>query len=304
MTSATSTPPYRGRFAPTPSGPLHLGSLLTALASYLEARQAGGRWLLRIDDLDTPRCPPGAADTIRRQMEAYGLLWDEREYLQSEHLDAYRDAVSRCCATLGCFHCQCTRARLKQESLPGLDEPVYAGTCRTLGAQAGGALRVRAGTGSLGFHDSLQGWQQRDRSSQLGDFVIQRADGIYGYPLACAVDEHAMGITHVVRGADLLGASFRQILLMQALGTCPPQYLHLPVLCGPDGRKLSKQNHAPALDPQSASRQIFTCLRLLGQQPPDALLDAPPALLLDWSCAHWQRAALPQQSRLSLTQAQ
>lgn len=284
--------PYRGRFAPTPSGPLHLGSLLTALASYLQARRRGGAWLLRIDDLDRARCPAGMTDQILRQLGAHALQWDEAPRRQSEHLDAYRDALETLRRQGLLYACTCTRAALKTSSPPGPDGPVYPGTCRAAGA-ARGSLRARVPAGRLCFDDAWQGRQCCDLRSEIGDFVARRADGVPSYQLACAVDEHAQRITEVVRGADLLGSTFQQRWLMLQLGIAPPTCRHLPVLVDAQGRKLSKQNRAAPVTGADASLNLVRCLRALGQEVAPGLERAAPAEVLARAVAQWDAARVP-----------
>lgn len=292
---------YRGRFAPTPSGPLHLGSLFTALACYLQAKLQGGDWLLRIDDLDTARNAPGASDTILRQLEAHALHWDGTPYYQSQHVEVYAQALSRLRAAGQVYPCSCTRQQLRQTGLPGPDDRVYAGTCRDNPPGSGAyALRLRTGSGTLHCDDPWQGPQQREISSQIGDFVLWRADGQPSYQLACAVDELTLGITEVVRGADLIGSTFRQLRLQQLLGLQSPAYRHLPVLQDRSGLKLSKQNHALALERAQAGDNLLHCLRLLGQQPPQSLQGAAPPAIVDWARGHWQPAAVPAHSGIAL----
>jgi glutamyl-Q tRNA(Asp) synthetase len=286
--------PYRGRFAPTSSGPLHLGSLLTALASWLQARQAGGAWLLRIDDLDRERCRPEHADTILRQLEAHGLLWDEPPRLQSRHVTEYEAAFGHLHRQGLLYPCACSRAQLAQDSRPGIDGPVYAGTCRDHAVMSEHpSWRLRAGTGQLQLHDPWQGGLRRDLAADIGDFVVKRADGQIGYQLACVVDEAAQGVSEVVRGADLIGSSFRQQYLQGRLGLPSPAYRHLPVLAGPDGRKLSKQNHARPIDAAHAADNLRYCLELLGQAPPAELAGAASSEVLRWGLAQWNAAAVP-----------
>lgn len=262
---------YRGRFAPTPSGPLHLGSLATALASFLAARQAGGRWLLRIDDIDGPRCKPEHVTTILRQLDAHGLHWDEAERYQSQHLPAYEAAFQHLRQDGHCYRCSCTRARLAETSATGIDGPVYPGTCRSLSiVDSPGisvAWRVRVGAGEIALEDPLHGVIRRDLARDVGDFVIRRSDGRIGYQLACVVDEREQGITEVVRGADLIGSSLRQQLLMQHFGHAVPRYLHVPVLIDAFGQKLSKQNHAAPIHAEAAAQNLIRGLTLLGQIP-------------------------------------
>jgi len=206
---------YRGRFAPTPSGPLHLGSLLTALASWLDARAAGGHWLLRIDDLDQARCPPGAESRILRQLEDHGLFWDEPPRYQSAHLAQY-ETMRESLRDLGLLYaCSCTRATLMRTATQGPDGPVYPGTCRMAPVSRRDAralsLRFAVPNERSRFIDRIQGEMTRDNRSEIGDFAVWRSDGIAGYHLACVVDDVAQGITHIVRGADLLGASFSSV---------------------------------------------------------------------------------------------
>lgn len=298
----TDPRPYRGRFAPTSSGPLHLGSLLTALASWLQARQAGGAWLLRIDDLDTERCRPEHADAILRQLEAHGLLWDEPPRVQSRHVAEYEAAFERLHDLGLLYPCACTRAQLAQDSLPGVDGPLYAGTCRDRGVVSERpSWRLRAGAGSLHLHDPWQGELRRDLQADIGDFVIRRADGQIGYQLACIVDEAAQGISEVVRGADLIGSSFRQRYLQGLLRLAAPAYRHLPVLLGADGRKLSKQNHAQPINAIHAGDNLYYCLTLLGQAPPAVLRGTAPDEILRWAQQNWDPQRLPNGATLAPT---
>ncbi len=287
---------YRGRFAPTPSGALHLGSLVTALAGYLQARSQQGLWLLRMDDLDRPRCVAGADTEILRQLEAHGLHWDEPVRYQSAHEDDYRAALESLRANDVLYPCHCTRNQLAHDSFTGPDGPVYSGRCRKTVAWAEPhALRLKlAPRMTLSLDDGWQGSMVRRSRRDIGDFVVRRADGQIAYQLACVVDEAAMGITEVVRGADLIGSSFRQIALMQQLGHTAPRYRHLAVLVDRNGRKLSKQNHAAAIRNQNASENLVTCLRLLAQNPPpDSLCLETPETLMRWAIRHWNPGLVP-----------
>lgn len=295
VTAITSA--YRGRFAPTPSGPLHLGSLFTALASWLAARQAGGEWHLRIDDLDRPRVVAGAEDVILHQLEAHGLHWDGPLVRQSAHEPEYRAALDQLTANGWLYACTCTRAVLSATSLVGPDGPVYAGTCRArtsphVGAPA--AQRLRIPDGLLHWQDGVQGLVQRTLPQDAGDCVLRRADGQIGYHLACALDELRMGITEVVRGADLLGATVHQQALLKALALPPPRYAHVPVLLAADGRKLSKQNGAAALDTPAAavSRQLLFCLHAMQLVPPTELVGASAEAILQWAVPQWHALRL------------
>lgn len=284
----TAAPPYRGRFAPTPSGPLHLGSLVTALGSFLQAKARLGKWLLRIDDLDTPRVIPGAEARILGQLEAHGLLWDEALRRQSVHVEEYRHYL-HALETRGLLYwCDCTRARLKTESAEGPDGAVYSGRCRNrVPPLEHGALRLKLSAATLALFEPGKGMQHRNVERDVGDFVLQRSDGQIAYQLASAVDEQAMGITEVVRGADLLGSSFRQLYLADRLGFDPPAYRHLPVIADTGGRKLSKQNGAIAIAESEASRNLHKALALLGQEPLQRLSTATVHELIAWAVAHW-----------------
>lgn len=285
---------YRGRFAPTPSGPLHMGSLFTALASYLQARAHGGRWLIRVDDLDTPRNVAGADSVILQQLESHGLEWDEIPHYQTQHLQEYRDALNTLSRQQRLYPCTCTRAELALTSIEGPDGPVYAGTCRGKAIGPGKhSLRLRVADEQLDFEDLLLGHQTRHLPREIGDFVVQRSDGILGYQLACAVDEASQGITEVIRGSDLLDSTFRQLHIQDLLELPHARYGHLPLLVWPNGKKLSKQNHADPIDASNASRNLQQCLVALGQTPPAALAGAPPNELLAWATKHWQITEIP-----------
>lgn len=291
MTVHAPASSYRGRFAPTPSGPLHLGSLMTALASWLEARAHDGVWLLRIDDLDSLRCVAGAEAHIREQLERHGLYWDEMPRYQSAHRGEYLATLDTLRAQNRLYACRCTRAELAASSRPGPDGAVYAGTCRD--AQLTGsehALRFRVDDTTLRFVDGGHGLLTRELHNEVGDFVVQRRDSIFGYHLACTVDERAQRISNVVRGADLIGPTFAQLHLMQALAWPPPRYHHVPVMLDTNGLKLSKQNHARPIDASRAGRNLWDCLNSLQQQPPLALREADPATILGWAQTRWRIA--------------
>lgn len=295
------TAPYRGRFAPTPSGPLHAGSLVTALAGWLDARAARGRWLLRIDDLDKARCPPGMEATILRQLELHGLTWDEAPRHQSRHIEAYHAALQTLDAAGRVYRCRCTRAQLLREAGHGADGPVYSGRCRELGIADGRvSLRLRMGSGSVRLDDPVFGTLTRDLQQDIGDPVLKRSDGVIGYHLACVVDETAQHISHVVRGADLIGASLAQHRLMQDLQRSPPRYAHVPLLVDARGNKLSKQNHAAPLDDRHPAANLHDALLLLGQSPPAALDRASVTELLDWAVAHWDARRIPRDAQVRL----
>lgn len=284
-----------GRFAPTPSGPLHMGSLVTAVGSFLAARTAGGRWVIRVDDLDSARNQADAETTILRQLEAHGLEWDGTIRRQSDHLPEYLAALTGLRRQGRLYACRCTRIELARMSLPGPDELVYSGVCRdrNLG-ESGAALRIRVPPELLRLDDIARGPIVRVLDRDVGDFVLRRRDGQIAYQLACAVDEAAQGITEVVRGADLLGSSFRQIHLMHCLGLPVPSYRHLPLVLDSAGRKLSKQNHAQALDLQRPAANLVWALAFLGQPVPAVLQQGSAHEILAYASIHWSPAAAQQ----------
>ena len=281
---------YRGRFAPTPSGPLHLGSLIAALGSYLDARAAQGEWLVRIEDIDPPRCPPGAADTILQQLEAFGLHWDGDVCWQHQRGEAYAQALEKLKAQGLAYPCSCSRKQWR-------DHAIYPGWCRN-GVQAPGqpvAWRLRSDLGQrpVNWQDRLFGTQTHE-PAEYGDVVLQRKDGLWAYQLAVVVDDAHQGITDVVRGIDLLDNTPWQRQLQVALGYPQPRYLHLPLVVTQEGQKLSKQNLAPALadNTHAIRQQLFKALQLLDQSPPAELANATVSEQLAWAIEHWQVAKL------------
>lgn len=283
---------YTGRFAPSPTGPLHFGSLVSALASYLDARSHQGVWLVRIDDIDPPREVPGAADTILGQLEAHGLLWDGEVIWQSSRGATYDAALGELARRGLLFACDCNRKRLME--LGG----IYDGRCRDRGLPldtAGLAWRVRVPdhTSPACFDDLFQGPQHFDLHRDSGDFVLRRKDHLYAYQLATACDEIDFGITHVIRGADLLDSSARQHYLIELLGGHAPVYGHIPAAMSGDGQKLSKQNHARAIANVLAAENLRQALDWLGLPPPENLSNAPVTTLIAWAVAHWHREQVP-----------
>ncbi len=254
---APPTPaPYRGRFAPSPTGPLHLGSLATALGSWLDARAHGGKWLVRIEDVDTPRTIPGADQIILQQLQACGLEWDEEVVWQSQRTPFYQEALNRLIEKEEVYACQCSRKQIEEVlqqrgiHLKPNEELVYPGTCRERGLEfEHHAIRIGLPTAcQIEFIDRRLGTQSQNLKQEVGDFVLRRADGLFTYQLAVVVDDDKQGITYVVRGADLLSNTARQIYLQQCLGYSTPNYLHLPLVTNPAGEKLSKQTRASSID--------------------------------------------------------
>jgi glutamyl-Q tRNA(Asp) synthetase len=291
---------YRGRFAPTPSGPLHFGSIVAALGSWLDARSHGGEWHVRIDDLDPPRVAPGAADAILAMLDRLGLWWDGPVVRQGTRAPRYAAALGHIQGLAHVYPCTCSRKAIAAAELPGIEGPRYPGTCRDRPDRARGhpALRLDVRGAVIEFVDLLQGTVRQALESAVGDFVLRRADGVYSYHLACVVDDAAAGFTHVVRGADLIDATARQIHLQRLLGFAALQYLHLPVALDASGVKLSKQSRAEAIDPDRARHALAAALTFLGHAPPVELASASPAELLAWASAHWDRNRLPARKAL------
>lgn len=288
-------PEYRGRFAPSPTGPLHFGSLVAAVASYLEARVRGGEWLVRMEDVDTPRTVPGAADDILRTLEALGMTWDGDVLYQSARSDAYRAAFERLQRAGKVYPCACSRREIADSAVFGIESYVYPGTCRHGLAQGREARSWRVLTGGpvVAFTDAIQGLVAHDLERDIGDFVLYRADSVYAYQLAVVVDDADQGITHVVRGADLLDSTPRQIYLQRLLGYATPYYAHVPVAVNAARQKLSKQTLAPAIDLTKASAALVGALGFLRQSPPDALRRARVAEVWAWARANWRLQRVP-----------
>ena len=275
-----------GRFAPSPTGPLHFGSLVAAVASWLDARAAGGRWRVRMEDLDRPRVQPGAAGEILRTLDALGLVWDGEVLYQSARAALYREALEK--LERHTYWCGCSRREIADSSL-GLavdGARIYPGACR--GGVAPGktprALRVRVPEEEIRFVDRVQGPQAQRLSRDVGDFVLYRADGQFAYQLAVVVDDAAQGITDVVRGADLLDSTARQIFLQRLLGAPTPRYLHVPVAVNALGEKLSKQTGAKPIDARRAGEEIGAALAFLGQ---------PASRSLEEAARQWNPALIP-----------
>lgn len=283
-----SSQPYRGRFAPSPTGPLHMGSLIAAIASFLDARKNNGSWLLRIDDLDPPREPVGAADTILRSLERHGLLWDEEILWQSKRTAAYEAALTQLRQQNQLFQCDCSRKSLGPTG-------ACAGNCRARQDRVVAPSAMRISTQQACqpvFHEVLQVIADDERRPLPSDFIVRRRDGLYAYQLAVVVDDAYQGVTHIVRGSDLLDTTTRQVYLQGALGLATPQYCHVPVITNPEGKKFSKQHHAPALDDSAATGNLRIALRFLCQeQPPSDLKNCKQ--ILHFASARWTLDLIP-----------
>lgn len=281
---------YRGRFAPSPTGPLHFGSLVAAVASWLDARAAGGEWLVRIEDVDTPRTVPGAADDILRTLDAFALHWDGDVVWQSRRTALYEDALARLRALGATYRCKCSRREISDSGLVGPEGTIYPGTCRHLhlGVDIPTERFDVAGT-RIAFHDRAQGAIEQDLERDIGDFVVRRRDGLHAYQLAVVVDDAAQQVSDVVRGADLLWSTPRQVALQRRLGYPTPRYLHVPIATNERGEKLSKQTLAPALEARHAPEALRAALAFL-HQPPAAGETAGE--ILAQATAVWNPAAI------------
>ena len=286
---------YRGRFAPSPTGPLHFGSLVAAVGSYLEAHVHGGEWLVRIEDLDRPRVAPGVAQDILRTLEAFGMQWHGTVAFQSTRSDAYHAALHELRQRGRVYACACSRREIADSGLTGIEGFVYPATCRD-GLPAGRparAWRVNTAGAVIRFHDAIQGHLEHELEHQIGDFVLYRADSVYAYQLAVSVDDAEQGVTDVVRGADLFDSTPRQIYLQQLLGLPIPRYAHLPVALNVQGEKLSKQTLAKPVNAADAAGLILSVLRFLGHKPPAELERSGLDPVWKWARANWRLDLVP-----------
>ena len=291
---------YRGRFAPSPTGHLHFGSLVAAVGSYLQARVQNGEWLLRIEDLDPPREQGGAAAHIIKTLEHYGFEWDGEISYQSRRYELYQNALEQLIDKNHCFACNCSRKKIQlhAERLE-ISPHIYPGTCRDRSTTEfdSDAIRVKVLNHHIDFIDLLQGDQRVGLADKIGDFVIRRTDGLYAYQLAVTVDDAEQAITEVVRGSDLLSSTPHQYYLQQLLDYSHPDYLHLPLVINQEGEKLSKQSYAEPIEMADASSNLVQVLHFLGQRPDRALTRASVRDIWDWAFENWQVATIPPRSR-------
>lgn len=288
------TAPRTGRFAPTPSGLLHFGSLVAAVASFADARAQGGQWLVRMEDIDPPREAPGAKAAILATLQAYGFEWDGPVMYQSERSARYQAVIDHWLRQGLAYACTCSRKTL--EPYGG----IYPGFCRDAGhSPEGAAIRLRVPELRYGFEDRLQGHFEQHLGKEAGDFIIRRRDGLYAYQLAVVIDDGDQQVTDIVRGADLLDSTPRQLYLQELLGLPSPTYLHVPLLVQPDGHKLGKSYRSAPLTAEDARGQLLRALRTLGQQPPAELGHAGPREILQWAAGHWNADALPRERTLA-----
>ena len=284
---------YVGRFAPSPSGPLHFGSLIAAVGSYLQAKSQQGTWLVRIEDLDPPREVAGSASGILTTLEQFGLHWDREVIYQSQRYPAYEAAIEQLRSQGLTYFCNCTRKQIHAHG------DFYQGQCRAKGLAAdNAALRVITERPVSYFNDQLHGRIDIDPQLAAEDFIIRRKDGLFAYNLAVVVDDNFQGITQVVRGADLIEPTGRQLYLFAQLGQPAPSYLHLPLVSNADGNKLSKQNHAPALDSNNAQPLLINAFEFLGLPVFSELRDLSISQLLAWGVTHWSIANIPRQKSI------
>jgi glutamyl-Q tRNA(Asp) synthetase len=287
--------PYRGRFAPSPTGTLHFGSMVAAVGSFLQARKIGGVWLVRMEDLDPPREVPGAADDILRTLEAFGLHWDSAVVYQSRRGAQYKEALENLKAQGALYPCACSRREIADSSVHGVDGPVYPGTCRN-GIATGRnprAWRVKVDGEKVEFNDAIQGRQSRNLAQDFGDFIVQRADGFFAYQLAVVIDDAEQRITEIVRGADLIESTPRQIHLQRLLNLPTPNYLHLPVALNAQGERLSKQTLAAPLDPARPLPALHQIMRFLGQEVPKELAEGRIEDFWQWAVRNWKVERVP-----------
>jgi glutamyl-Q tRNA(Asp) synthetase len=309
LITTQKTKQYIGRFAPSPSGPLHFGSLVAALASYLDARANNGQWLLRIEDLDPPREPVGAADNIIHQLESLGLLWDGEVLFQSKRIEAYYSALTELATEGLCFRCFCSRQDVRAT------KNKYNGKCRANGLSArdlqypineypGTSIRIRTDSKTVSFEDTILGSFRFQLSESGGDFVIRRKDGMVAYQLAVVIDDAWQGVTNVVRGVDLLSSTPKQRYLQTVLGLAQPTYTHTPIVTDTNGTKLSKQTFASAIDPAEAFPLLFRALTMLGQSPPkQRVFSRSPRSLLRWAIDHWELQSVPKLAKIAVDSA-
>jgi len=275
---------YRGRFAPSPSGPLHFGSLVAALGSWLDAKYHQGEWLLRIEDIDPPREMVGAAEDILKTLEAYGLHWDKEVSYQSHHLKKYQDVVDQLLNKALVYPCNCSRKQIKASG------GIYQNSCRdkNISTQSDFSLRLKVDSPIIGFEDCYQGFCETNENSAAEDFILKRKDGLYAYMLAVVVDDEQQKITHVIRGADLLETTVQQMTLFKTLNRKTPIYGHLPLAINQQGTKLSKQNHAKAISLNRVTENLWQALAFLQQSPPNELRYDSKENLLQWAIKNWQ----------------
>ena len=294
---------YKGRFAPSPTGPLHFGSLVAAVGSYLQARHAKGKWLVRIDAIDPPREQEGAADNILSTLEQFGFEWDEQILYQSKRQSYYQDVVDELIRQQLAYPCSCSRSSILKKTGQRKGKIIYPGFCRNgpLEKLSDYSIRLRTNRELIRFNDLIMGEQTVDLEASQGDFIIQRRDHLFSYHLASGIDDVEQGITEVVRGSDLLNCTPNQLHVQHVLKFRSPQYCHLPIAVSENGQKLSKQTHAQPIEPHDAANLLVKTLKFLGQVPPIELINSSKEEVWNWAIKHWQLNLVPQQSQQVIT---
>lgn len=292
-------PSYKGRYAPSPTGPLHFGTLVAAVGSYLQAKCQQGQWLMRIEDVDTTRSVIGAADNMLQTFEAFGFEWDGEVIYQSERTELYEQALIALSEKGLVYPCTCSRKKISADIIEGAAAGIYNGKCRlrTLPLDEQHALRIRVEDTRITFDDAVMGRVTQQLDTHCGDFIIKRRDGLFAYQLAVVVDDALQGITEVVRGADLLDSTARQIYLQQQLGYAQPHYLHLPLVIDENQKKLGKSTGGATLDSTQPVKSLFAALSHLGQQPPTELETTDLHSFWQWAIEHWNIRHIPQQNQ-------
>lgn len=311
---------YVGRFAPSPSGPLHFGSLVAAVASYCDAKSnfyngKAGKWLIRMEDIDKPREMKGAAEDILRTLEAFGFEWNEPIVYQSQRTEIYEHYLTDLKRNSLVYACSCSRKEIADSSANiGIEGAIYNKNCLFKTVKSGASTAWRLNTSLetdltvlkaqkahvTSFHDTIQGEVSQNIATDIGDFILKRADGLFAYQLAVVVDDAAQGVTHIVRGADLLNSTARQIYLQQILGFSAPHYAHVPIATNQAGEKLSKQSLAKPIDARFASEQLFNALQFLGQNPPAEMANATLSEVWRWAIENWQLENVPKQTKIAI----
>jgi glutamyl-Q tRNA(Asp) synthetase len=292
---------YIGRFAPSPTGPMHFGSLVAATASYCDAKANTGKWLIRMEDLDKPRELKGAADNILHMLEAFGFVWNDEVVYQSQRAKLYAEALNILQSKQLIYPCICTRKEIADSgNALGIDGVIYPKTClkHAPGTNTHAAFRIMTLDKSITFLDKIQGEITQNLACDVGDFILKRTDGLFAYQLAVVVDDAAQGITHIVRGADLLDSTPRQIYLQQVLGFAIPSYAHIPIAANIAGEKLSKQTLAKPIDINLPEHQVFNALSFLGQQPPAELKNTNLNEIWRWATSNWKLSQVPKVRRV------
>jgi len=291
---------YRGRFAPSPTGDLHFGSLLAATASYLQARKNNGEWWLRIEDIDPPREVEGASKNIIQTLRNYGFIWDELSY-QSERLDIYSIYINKLLDNRQAYYCGCSRKEInKHNKTTAQPSTLYPGTCRNgLNGKAARSIRIKISNSSVTINDALQGKLTLDLNKSTGDFIIKRADGLISYQLAVAIDDSLQNMTQVVRGFDLHESSFCQRYICQELGLNSPDYAHVPIAVNKQGQKLCKQTAAKSIATEAPQSALWLALNCLGQQPPEQLKSTSLKQLWQWGISNWNMQNIPKLQSIS-----